>query len=57
MIKKICKYIAELLTFQRRDFSVFVSSASKYEKERVLKQAADRAIEQQRQIIETAATA
>ena len=36
-----------------RDFSVFVSNTSKLEKERILKRVADRAIKQQRRILES----
>ncbi|PIQ70678.1 hypothetical protein COV88_02865 [Candidatus Saccharibacteria bacterium CG11_big_fil_rev_8_21_14_0_20_41_19] len=36
-----------------RDFSVFVSNTSKLEKKRILKRVADRAIKQQRRILES----
>jgi len=52
MSRTSLKYILSLLSVKNRDFSVFVSGASKIEKERILKRAADRAIEQQRQILE-----
>ncbi len=57
MSRTSLKYILSLLSVKNRDFSVFVSGASKIEKERILKRAANRAIEQQRQILEGFTTA
>lgn len=52
MSRTLFKHILNLLSVKNRDFSVFVSGTSKIEKERILKRAADRAIEQQRRTLE-----
>jgi len=52
MSKVALSYVLSLFSTQTRDFSVFVSDTSKHEKERLLRLAANRAIKQQRRMLE-----
>lgn len=53
--KAVTRILSIFGTHATRDFSVFVSSSPKAQKERLLKRAADKAIIDQRKIVEAVA--